>query len=137
MGTLRISGNLVAGPPTVDTEGFPGTRLDLPLRLLEGGLSYGAATGILRQRLNSPSTFLQLHGVGTGEVVSQGLFLYLKSDQAIRVRLTFDDGLGGDEVAILSSTRLILGLQFEPTLFLKKLEARGSAVLEYFVCGAE
>jgi hypothetical protein len=137
VGQLTLSGNLVAGPPLATSDSFPAARINLPIRLLEGTLGYSVATGILSRNLSSPLAYIALQGVGPADTVTKALFLYLKSDAAFSLRLTFDDGLGGDIVAVLPSTRLIAGMQFDSMQFLKLIEAKGSAKLEYFVCGAE
>ncbi len=137
MGVLSLEGNLLAGPPTVSSESFPGGRIDIPLRLLEGRMTFDVATGILPRRLASALSFAPLQGVGPTDTVRKGAFLYFKSDQAIDLRITTDDGLGGDVLTVLPAVRLIVGMQFDPTKFLKLLEGKGLAQLEYFICGAE
>lgn len=134
MGVLKVSGSLDAGPPTVTSEAFPGASISVPLRLPSGSKSFSVGTGVLPRRLNSSLAYVALDGVGPAATVTQGSFLYLRSDQPFLLRLTTDDGSGGSVVTVLPVATLCL-IEFDSTKFLKLLEGQGVANLEYFVCG--
>lgn len=134
MGVLKVSGSLDAGPPTVTSESFPGASLSVPLRLPAGSKSFSVATGVLQRKLNSALAYVALDGVGPIAAVTKGSFLYLRSDQAFSLRVTTDDGLGGSDVAVHPVATLVL-VEYDSTKFLKLLEAKGVANLEWFVCG--
>lgn len=137
MGQLAIGGNLTAGPPDGVSTGFPGLRLTIPLLFLQGasGMAYNVATGILQRNLNSPNAFADLQGVGADDTVTKGSFLYLKASTDLIVRITTDDGVGGDVEAEIPVSGGPLLLPFQASKFLKALAAKGSGTLEYFVCG--
>jgi hypothetical protein len=137
MGQLTIGGNLTAGPPQGVNTGFPGIRATIPLTFLQGseGIGYSVATGILQRTLNSPSAFAELQGVGADDTVTHGSFLYFKSGSDVIVRVTTDDGNGGDVEAEIPINGGPLIIPFQSGKFLKALAAKGSGVLEYFVCG--
>lgn len=134
MGVLKVSGSLDAGPPSVTSESFPGASLSVPLRLPAGSKSFSVATGVLQRKLNSALAYVALDGVGSASAVTHGSFLYLRSDQAFSLRLTTDDGSGGSVLTVFPVATLLL-LEFDSSLFLKLLEAKGVANLEWFVCG--
>lgn len=136
MGVLRIEGSLTAGPPSVTSEAFPGASVAVPLRLRENTLAFNVATGMLSRSLASALAFVPLQGVGPGDAVTKAVFLYLKGNALFDVRLTTDDGLGGSVVSVVPVNGFAL-LQFDGTKFLKLLEAKGTALIEYFLCGAE
>lgn len=130
MGQVSISGSLVAGPPSV-SGGFPTAQTIVQLSLSDGlQKSYDFATGVLQQQITSPGVFKVL----STAAVERGTFLYLRSDAPIDLRYTHDDGSGGDVVVLLPSQGLVV-LEFQNEKPLKLLEARGSALLEYFVSG--
>lgn len=135
MGLLEVSGSLDAGPPSVTaSDSFPGAAVTVPLRLPAGRKTYSVATGVLPRNLSSPLSFAVIDGVGAGNAVTQGTFLYLRASQAFELRITTDDGLGGSVVTTLPVSTLLL-LEFDSVKFLKLLEAKGTTQLEYFVCG--
>lgn len=133
MTQLKLSGSLQAGPPTVTDGSFPATTVNAPISTKENPKTYQAATGVLRRTLNYVA-FTDLGTVGAGAEVEQGTFLYFRSDAAVELRLTTDDGGGGNEVAILPVDGLCI-LEFDSTQFLKLLEMNGSATIEYFISG--
>ena len=136
MGVLRLSGSLDGGPASSTTESFPASSFSAPLRFRENTKGFSVATGVLTRKLNSVGAFVPLQGVGATDTVTKGTFLYLKSDAAIEVRLTTDDGSGGSVLAVLPPSGFVM-IELDPVKFLKLLEAKGLGSLEYFVCGNE
>jgi hypothetical protein len=138
MGQLTIGGSLAAGPPQGVSNGFPGGRITIPLAFAQSseGLAFNVATGILSRNVNSPGSFVALQGVGPTDTVTKGAFLYFKSATDIDLRITLDDGSGGDTVI---TPMTINGgpfiWPFSASKFLKLLEVKGSGLVEYFVCG--
>ena len=138
MGQLTIGGSLAAGPPQGVNNGFPGGRITIPLSFGQGtdGLAFNVATGILSRNVQSLSSFVPLQGVGDTDTVTKGAFLYFKSSTDIELRITLDDGVGGDKVIdgiTVNGGPFIW--PFSSSKFLKLLEAKGSGQVEYFVCG--
>ena len=136
MGQLNISGALTSGPTSVSSEGaFPSAVFTVPLGWRGGSnKSAAVATGVLTQNLNSPSAFVKLAGVGPTAPVTQGDTLYFKSTSAIELRITTDDGAGGQEIYTLKPFGLFI-LEFSADKLLELLEAQGTGILEYFVSG--
>lgn len=132
MGTITVEGNLNGGPGTV-SEGFPSASFNASLRLISSPKGFGAATGVLSVRLNSPSAFAPLAGVPDN--CQRANFFYLKCDTAIALRLTFDDGIGGDTLVVLPAVRGLFVAEFDDVKFLKLIEAQGSAQLEWLASG--
>jgi hypothetical protein len=133
MGQINVTGALVAGPPA-SGEVFPGASSNIPLSLASNPKIAGVMTGCLTRLIASPGGFVTLSGVGATDTVTHGDTLYLKCDAELSVRLTQDDGLGGNVVSTLFLSGANL-LEFSPTKFLKLLEVKGTATIEYFVSG--
>lgn len=133
MGQVTIDGAITGGPPQGGT-GFPGAVFNARLSLSQNPKSYTVATGILLMSVNSAGAFVAVPGVGT--TVTKADTLYLRCDDALEVRTTTDDGAGGDVVSV--SVLQGLMVQEFPTLkFLKLLEVKGVASLEFFASGPE
>ncbi len=134
MGTISLSGILVAGPSS-GGDVFPGSSFQVPLSFGDGSKQFGVATGILTQQIASPSAFHGLAGVGAGGVVTQGAFLYFKTRASMLLRLTVDDGAGGVETSVVPVQGIFV-LEFSTSRPLELLEVQGSGPVEYFVSGA-
>lgn len=93
-----------------------------------------AVADSLKRSINSPGSFVPLSAVGPTGDVTHGELLYLTSNAPISLRLTTDDGLGGDVVAIREISSLVLQ-DFPPAKFLKGLEVKGIATIAYLVTG--
>lgn len=131
MTQLKLTGSLIAGPPTVTDGTFPGMSATAPISTKENPKTYQRATGILRRT----EAYVAFTDLGEpGNVVNVVTFLYFKSDGPIELRITTDDGAGGDEVAIIPVDGLCI-LEFDALQFLKLLEMNGSATIEYFLSG--
>lgn len=136
---LKLQGSIIGGPPSGVSTGYGTMTVTDQLGFPGDGLSYQVSTGV--QTMNMPSAaaaaFVELQGVGPDAPVTRGTFLYAKTQSQIQLRLTLDDGVGGDIVSVipLSPQAAPLLLPCTPTNFLKLLEAKGSGQLLYFVCG--
>jgi len=136
VGQVSLSGVLTAGPTGSGDAVFPAATFQAPLGLLGGSAKqYGVATGILTRNLQSPSAFVTLDGVGTAATVTQGSFLYFKTDGAIDLRITTDDGSGGQDVVVVPVQGLLV-MELPTNKPLELLEAQGSGKLEYLVAGS-
>lgn len=136
MGQLQLSGQLLAGPP-------PGTdvalgramfQISLALKSGAGYKPFAVASGFITLGLNSPSAYVELQGIGGTTGVTHADTLYLFAYQPILIQLTTDDGSGGDVVSVVPVDGLVV-LEFQSTKFLKLLEAKGAAQVEYFASG--
>lgn len=127
---------MIAGPPSVSADSFPAANFNVPLRLREGSKGFNVATGVLTRKLASPGAFLVLGEVGALGVVTKGTLLYVKTDNNVDIQITTDDGSGGSVVGIIPIYGFTV-IEFSSTRFLKLLEAKGTAAIEYFVSGLE
>lgn len=133
MGQLKVEGALVAGPPQA-TDVFPAGVLTHPLSTAQNPKGFQVATGVLTRNLNSAAAFLAFAELGANAAVTRGTFLYMRSDAVIDVRITTDDGAGGDVVSVIPLQGLLI-LEFPGSKYLKLLEVQGSGKLEYFISG--
>lgn len=134
MGQLKLEGTLIAGPPDVNS-GFPSMQITTPFATRQSPKLWGVATGVLYRSVNvSSPSFGALQGVGATDTVTKGDFLYIKSSGPVLLRLTQDDGSGGNNVRLLDIDGLTV-LEFSTSKHLKLLEVQGMATIEYFVSG--
>ena len=135
MGQLKVEGNLVAGPVSA-TDTFPAAVFTAPFATAQNPKGFQVATGILTRRLQSPLAFLALPELGGSAAVTRGTFHYMRSDSPVDVRLTTDDGSGGNVVAVVPLQGLSLR-EYPDNKYLKLIEVMGTGTLEYFVCGQQ
>jgi hypothetical protein len=134
---VKVDGSVDGGPPSVADTGGETATFSARLGLSNGsaGKSFVAATGVLKRQLSSPVSFIELDGVGTAKTVTKGTFLYVKTvGGGVDLRLTSDDGSGGDVVAVIPVNGPLV-LELPDSKFLKLLEAKGSVGIEYLVTG--
>lgn len=134
MGQINMQGALIGGPPA-GSETFPASVFSAPLRLRTDPKGFNAATGVLQQQIaTAVGVYAALPAIGTGGVVTKGNTFYFKSNGPVLLRLTTDDGVGGNVVAVLPINGLHI-VEFDDTKFLKLAEVSGSALIEYFASG--
>lgn len=131
--SVTLSGSIIAGPQGAGDCGFPSGILNIVFSSFPPQKSAAAKTSSSKQ-LNSPSAFTALDGVGTGETVTQGNFLYLRSNSPTQIRLTTKASSGPDVVAVVPLQGVMI-IEFPTTNYLLLLEAQGVGTLEYFVSG--
>ncbi len=130
---VTFAGRLLAGPPKSSTSSFPTGLSNATFELKPPNKTATVATGIQTPSVNSASAFVELSGVGAGQTVTQGTFLYLRTTSKMLVRIT-QAGDSGDVV----STMYVDGLfaqEFPAANYMKLLEAQGTGVVEYFASG--
>lgn len=133
--TVTLSGTVSLG----DACGLSGCGESSDLTV---GLGFGscctrqaARSGGSQERvLNSPNAFVALPALGPSGDVTQGDFLMIRANAPVEVRLTTDDGLGGQTVIDPFVTDLVL-MTFGTSRLLELIEVKGSAVLAYLVSG--
>ena len=139
MGQLQLSGNLTSGPPQGSefSQGRMMINIALALKGGAGCKAFGSATGVQTRNLNSANAYVVLSGIGPDDTVTHGDTLYVFVPQPILVRLTTDDGQGGDVVSVIPVDGLMM-IEFNQVRFLKLLEAQGVCNgVEYFVSGQQ
>lgn len=134
MGQVVADGTIQAGPASSGDGVFPSSTFDGQIRLRTSPKQYLACTGSTGRAFNSPSSYVALPSIGTGGDVTKVDTLYIRSSSEVSLQLTTDDGAGGDVVAIIPLDGGIL-LEFPTTKYLKLLELKGSATIEYFASG--
>lgn len=136
MGQVSLTGTLTAGPGAVTGAGqFPSAQATAQLGLRVEPSPFSAATGILQFSLDSAGAFVQLGGVDeTIGPVKKCTLLYLRAPSAIQIRITRDDGLGGDLVTTEDHQGLFVK-EWPDDKFVKLVEAKGVSLIEYFASG--
>jgi len=103
-----------------------------------GSISAPVHTGLAKRLVATPAPgWVALSGVGATDTVTRGQFLFFKASAPVLVRLTLDDGSGGDVVLdpLPIDTLAPLILCFQSAKFLKLLEVQGSGTVHYLVSG--
>ncbi len=136
MGVAKIEGTLDVGPASVCDSEFPGGDSTANLTLTPASKVANVATGIPRMTLNSPGAYVALSGIGALGPVTQANLLYLRSEQAIWVRLTFENGSDADVVSELPVQGLLI-IEVESARYIKLLEAKGSGKIEWCASGVQ
>lgn len=133
MGQIKLTGSIIGGPPNVTEGTFPASTIDIPLGTKESPKAYQRATGIL-QRSIAEVAWKAL--AEPGDTVTKANFLYFRTDSPLQLRLTTDDGAGGDVTATMTVQGLVV-LEFNTDNYLKQIEVLGTAQVEYFTSGNE
>ncbi len=136
MGAVSLSGTLLAGPGgVVSQNSFPSATAQMFLALRSEPAPYTAATGVLQLPLDSELAFVQLGGIDeTIGPVKKATLISLRSPSEIALRITTDDGLGGE--VLIETPHIGLFLKEWPDSHpVLKLEAKGVGLIEYFASG--
>lgn len=137
MGQIRLSGSLIAGPPTVSDGVFPTAISTVALSTKESPKLFTNGGQILSRTLQTVvDTFTDLGE--PGHVVTAATFLYLRTDTLVLARITVDNGAGGSVVLTSIPIDGLFICEYPTARFMKKLEidTRGAqATLEYLVAG--
>ncbi len=132
MGQVSLSGALQGGPAGAAESSFPAASLLIPLKLSADPKGFQQASGVLTRVLTDANVFVELGPVGRD--VPRANLLYIKASGNYRLRLTFDNGMGGDVVVTSDQTGFYLA-EYPATLFVKKVEVAAAATIEYFASG--
>jgi hypothetical protein len=135
MGQAELSGSLTLGPSGGGSGSFPTSQDVISLSLTPSPKQSAVMASGLQVNLNSPSAYVALSGIGTGGIVQQCTTLYIRSDTNVMLRLTFHDPNGGADIV---SEVPLCGLkldEYQQNGYLKLLEAKGAARLEYAAAG--
>lgn len=134
MDSLVLTGSIVLGPAGAGECSFPGGTINIPFssspQQKPAGVSIRHA-----KTINSPSAFVALDGVGTGESVTQANFLYLRSTGLMKYRITQADFNGGPDIVSIIETQGLFINEFPLAGYVKLLEAQGGGTIEYVATG--
>lgn len=130
---ITVQGQIVSGAGAQDgccSDFVPVLAIKFAQTVPDAAKSFG------RQSVNSASAFVPITGVGPTGSVTQGLFLYLKTDARFMVRVT-QKGTTNLDPDIVSTFPLqgMLMMQFPLENTLKLLEVEGIGPVDFFVGG--
>lgn len=130
---IQLASRLTLGPvDTVTDSTLPSGFTSIQFGLRPSKKSALVSSGSVRT-IASPSSYVALDGVGTGESVTQGNLLYLRSSSAMLLRLTTYSS-GGDIVAVLPVDGVFM-MEFDRSRYLKLIEVQGTGTVEWLVTG--
>ena len=136
MTTIAINGTVSVSE---DCGGCSGGAADTTIEFGDACASISAPvhTGLAKRSVATPAPgWAALSGVGAGDTVTRGQFIFLKVNAPVLVRLTYDDGVGGDVLVVLPVDALApLILCLQGAKFLKGVEVQGSCTVHYLVSG--
>src|ERR1700741_2715507 len=113
---LTLNGTLIGGPPSIGDCSFPSGTTKITFGLCPSQKRALALSGPQVRTINSPSSYIPLDGVGTGETVTQAETLYLRTTVPILVRITTFSS-GGDVVSVIPVQGVLL-MEFDPSRYL-------------------
>lgn len=128
---VTLKASILAGPPKSTCGKFPSGLVSLEFELRPPNKNAAVMAQHVRD-VSSPSAYVTLGGVGTGQAVTQASFLYLRTSVAMDLRLTTSDSV---DVVSVHPVDGVLLMEFPAAKYLKLLEVQGSGTLEYFVSG--
>lgn len=134
MSSVTISGSISLSE---DCGCDSASDLSVELASACGAIPAPVHTGLCKRTVAVTSpTWLALGEVGATRTVTHGQFLFLKTNAAISIRCTVDDGSGGDRLFIVDVDNAApFTLAFPPAKYLKLLEVQGSATIQFLVSG--
>jgi hypothetical protein len=127
---VSFAGNIVASPGAASDCAFPAAVTQIAFG--SGGNILANASSLNSKSVNSAAAFVPLDGVGVGETVTTGTFLYVRTNQEMTLRLTTQGA--PDLVAEIPIWGTMI-FQFPQSKYLKLLEVKGVGTLEYLVAG--
>jgi hypothetical protein len=130
---IVVNGSLSVGPANAADAALPSGSMVFQLASTPNPKPSQAQDKGSRAVASSLS-FVTLGSVGAGGNVTQGDTLLVISDAPVQLRLTMNNPLGSDEVSTVELQGMLL-LEFPPAQYLKLLEVKGTANVEYFVSG--
>lgn len=130
---VRFEGSLIAGPSASSCSGFPSAVVNATFSLTPSNKIATVSASHLKV-VNSASAYVALDGIGDGETVTQGTFLYLHASTEMLIRCTFANGSDPDIVSVMVVSGLF-AFEASASKYLKLLEAQGVGVVEYFASG--
>lgn len=129
---VTFKGTLQAGPPRASTASFPTGIVNASFELTPAAKAAPVSVHQVRS-MASPGAFVALD-VGPSQSVTQANFLYCRSEAPFDLRITFDDGAGGNTVSTIPVNG-VFAIEVSDSKFIKLLEAQGTGVFEYFASG--
>lgn len=120
--------------PSVADGSFPVGASSVPITLTPSPKPLVVDTGVMKRNLASPAAYVTLSGVGATDTVTQGSFLYLRTNAPMLLRLTTFNPAGASVVSVFP----VLGLfvtEFDPSRYLTLVEIQGTGVVEYLAGG--
>lgn len=130
--SITIQGNLTLGPQGCCDGGLPAGILQLPISVGECGGKAVATRAYDVRSLTDAAAFVTLGGVG--DIVTQGTTLLVRSNAPITLRLTT---FGSPDVVAVVPLHGLAIWEFPSSNYLKLLEAKGVAKVEYVVTGQQ
>lgn len=133
-GQLTLQGSLLSqSAQALDGSVLPASVITDQIATSQTPLGYQAEVYQLRNVV-SPAAFVALSGLGATDNLTRGKFLYVRANADVQYRLTFVDPLGGSDIVSIIPGKLLV-LEAHAVGLVKLIEVKGTAALEYFVCG--
>lgn len=131
---VQLQGRLTLGPssPVTDTT-FPGGSTAIQFSLRPSQKQAPLSTGAMVRSVSSPSSYVQLDGVGTGETITQANTLFVHTTIPMLLRLTTYSG-SGDVVSVIPIDGVFIA-EFDKSKYLKLVEIQGSGIVEWLISG--
>jgi hypothetical protein len=135
MAIIQVTGTVFVGPQSSGSGVFPAGSVNTPFETTPNPkISQVSSQNELR--VQSPSAFQQLSGLGAGWTVTKADTLYLRSDAPVILRLTQANPSGPPTVQTVAIQGLFIS-EFPQVNALILIEVQGSAGIEYVISGQQ
>ena len=124
MGVLTIDGTLTGKPDSGASGTFPSGYSSVPFTVFGTQKTYAVTTGVNQASIAIAAAYAALPDIGSSTKVTHADTLYVRTNKLVNVRVTTDDGVGGNVVAIVPVKGLLV-LEFDATKYLKLVEIAG------------
>lgn len=126
---VTLKGTIVTGPAKASCAGFPSGVAKWDFELSPPSKAANVSFSANRN-LNSSGSYAALDGVGAGKSVTAATTLYVRTETAMLIRITFAD----TTTAVIPVQGLFI-LEAQPAKTITLLEAQGVGTIEYFAAG--
>jgi len=128
-----LTAQLVIGPGQVSDSYFPSGSTTIPIFLNPTPKTYAVDTGPQRPQVNSPSAFVALSGIGSGQTVTQASYFYFRCQTPVQLKITYL----GDATQYIRYVNGVVMEECDPTHPITSVQIQGSGQVEYWACGLQ
>ncbi len=139
MGQLVIDGTITIGPTSGGSGGFPVSTSSATVASTPAPKSSSVDTGFTVRNIATPNAYIALTGVGAADSVTQCDTFTIRSQSALRVRITFSDTPSDlvSELVVMGTLLIEAPPQSNTPApnYIKLIEVKGAGIIEYLASG--
>jgi hypothetical protein len=132
--SVVFTGSIIAGPQGAGDCSFPSGITNIAFGTSPNTLP-APVSAYNQVSLNSPSAFQTLPGLGPTSTVTQGNFLYVRSNAPVLLQLVYFTASGNVTVVIPLYGPFVWQVPQSPSYYLVSAAIEGTAQVEFYVSG--